>query len=434
LIQDVPAAGVSPAAPAARTQSKAVSARPFWLAQSDDAVVPDDDVSTTADVVVVGGGIVGVATAYWLAKRGVAVQLLEAAELCFGATGRNIGLFLAGLNPIETPEVVETVCAEEGISAGGKVVGHLALASSPSVWDRIRSEARARGGRIEALDRKDCEALVRGPLADEICGGRWYRDGRVIDPVRLTRGLARAAHRLGARISVRQRVRRIETRAGLHMVCTGKSRIAARHVVVACNAWSSLLIPELGMLIEPRPGQVFATDPVSPALPFGLALDWGTIYWRQAPNGAILAGGLGQLDRPSDPRRRQRVNHVVQREVARALERIFPGRRLPPVRTRWAGLMDATPDGRPIVDRVPENGVWVAAGLAGHGLPPAFGIGRAIASSLCAGTIAAEIMPYGLARFADRLAAPCPTSAEPPRRRREDFRAQSTRHLHKTLS
>jgi glycine/D-amino acid oxidase-like deaminating enzyme len=160
---------------------------------------------------------------------------------------------------------------------------------------------------------------VRGRLADEICGGRWYRDGRVIDRVRLTRGLARAARRLGARISMRQRVRRIETQAGLHTVCTGSSRTLARHVVIACNAWSPFLVPELRMLIRALPGQVFATDPASPALPFGLALDWGTLYWRQAPNGTVLAGGLGQLDRPSDPRCRQRVNHVVQREVARAL-------------------------------------------------------------------------------------------------------------------
>ena len=400
----------SDVSPAARPRSKAVRARPFWLTQSDDSIVPDDDVRATTDVVVVGGGIMGVATAYWLAKRGIAVQLLESSELCFGATGRNIGLFLPGLNPIEAPEIVETVCADEGIAAGCKVVGHLALATSPLVWDRIRSEARSRGGCIEALDRRDCEALMRGPVADEICGGRWYRDARVIDPVRLTHGLARAARRLGARISMRQRVRQIETRAGLHTVITGRSRIVARHVVVACNAWSPLLIPELRRLIKARPGQVFATAPASPALPFGLALDWGTIYWRQAPNGTILAGGLGRLDRTSDPGCRQRVNHVVQREVARTLERIFPGRRLPQVRARWAGLMDATPDGRPIVDRLPETGVWIAAGLAGHGLPPALGIGRAVAASLCAGTIATEIMPYGVARFAERFAASRPTS------------------------
>ena len=390
--------------PAVRTRPKAVRTRPFWLAQADDTIVADDDVAATTDVVVVGGGIMGVATAYWLAKRGVAVQLLEAAELCFGATGRNIGLFLPGLNPLETPEIVETICAEEGIAAACKVVGHLALATSPAVWDRIRSEALSRGGRIEALDRKDCEALVRGPLAVGICGGRWYRDARVIDPVRLTRGLARAARQHGARISVRQRVRRIEAKAGSHAVSTGKTRILARHVVVACNAWSPLLIPELRILIKARPAQVFATDPATPALPFGLALDWGTIYWRQAPNGAVLAGGLGQLDRASDPRRCQAVNHAVQHEVARTLERIFPGRKLPQVCRRWAGLMDATPDGRPIVDRLPETGVWVAAGLAGHGLPPALGIGRAVAASVCAGTIATEIAPYGLARFAERFA------------------------------
>jgi glycine/D-amino acid oxidase-like deaminating enzyme len=275
------------------------------------------------------------------------------------------------------------------------------------VWDRIRSEARSRAGRIEALDRADCETLLRGPLSDEIYGGRWYRDARVIDPVRLTRGLARAARRHGARISVRQRVRRIETRAGSYEVSTGRSRIVAHHVIVACNAWSPLLIPELRTLIKAQPAQVFATAPISPALPFGLALDWGTVYWRQAPDGAVLAGGLGRLDRPTDPHRRQRVNRLVQHEVARTLDRVFPGRSLPQVRRRWAGIMDATPDGRPIVDRV-SDGVWVAAGLAGHGLPPALGIGRAVAASLCKGTIATEIMPFGLERFAGRFAASCP--------------------------
>jgi gamma-glutamylputrescine oxidase len=385
-----------------RLRPNAVGSRPFWLARADDIIPANDDVAATADVVVVGGGILGVAITYWLAKRGTSVQLLEASELCFGATGRNIGLFLPGLNPIEAADNVEAICAEEGIAAPCKVVGHLALATNPSIWDRIRAEAQNRGGRIEALDRRDCEALVRGPLADEICGGRWYRDARVIDPVRLTRGLARAARRHGARISVRQRVRRIETEAGSHTVSTGNARILAHHVVVACNAWSPLLIPELRSLITARPAQVFATDPASPALPFGLALDWGTVYWRQAPNGAVLAGGLGQLDRPSDPHRRQAVSHLVQHEVARTIDRVFPGRTLPQVRRRWAGLIDATPDGRSIVDRLPETGVWVAAGLAGHGLPPALGIGRAVAASLCAGTIAPEIMPYGLARFAQR--------------------------------
>lgn len=386
---------------AARARSNAVPSRPFWLAQHDEGIVADDEVAAATDVVVVGGGIMGIATAYWLAKRGVAIQLLEAGELCFGATGRNIGLFLPGLNPIEAPEILETICTEEGIATACKVTGHLALATSPSTWDRIRAEAQSRDGRIEALERKDCEALVRGALADEICGGRWYRAARVIDPVRLTRGLAQAARRHGARISMRQRVRCIETKAGSHSVSTGKARVLARHVVVACNAWSPLLIPELRALIKPRPAQVFATDPALPALPFGLALDWGTVYWRQAPSGAVLAGGLGQLDRPSDPRRRQAVNHVVQNEVVRALDRVFPGRTLPPVRRRWAGLMDATPDYRPIVDRLPDTGVWIIAGFGGHGLPPALGIGRAVANSLCEGTIGSEIMPYGLARFAE---------------------------------
>jgi gamma-glutamylputrescine oxidase len=115
---------------------------------------------------------------------------------------------------------------------------------------------------------------------------------------------------------------------------------------------------------------VDATDPASPALPFGLALDWGTVYWRQAPNGAVLAGGLGQLDRPSDPRRHQAVSHLVQHEVARTIDRVFPGRKLPQVRRRWAGLMDATPDRRSIVDRLPETGVWVAAGWPATGFRP----------------------------------------------------------------
>ena len=377
--------------------------RPYWLACAGwRSFARTEPPARFADVVVVGGGLMGVAVAYWLAKAGAGVQLLEAETLCFGATGRNLGLFLAGASAIEDPGLTASVVAAEGIAAGFRKVGHLAVTERPEIWDRIVAEVQRRppgAPPLVAADRGECERRAGAVLSAGVLGGRWYEAGRVVDPVKLTLGLAHAARRYGACISEGTRVREVVSRGGSFDVRTEGASMSARHAVIACNAWTRTLVPALAAVLRPVVAQVLATAPGAAGAEMGLALDWGTVYWRHLQDGAILAGGLRKQDRTEDPGHAMAVNPRVHEALTAFLARLYPGRTLPPVRRRWAGIMDETPDGRPLVGRLGNDGPWIAAGLGGHGLPPALGLARRLARAIAEGATPAELHPYRLDRF-----------------------------------
>src|SRR5438034_9220693 len=114
-----------------RRRDGAAAAPSHWLAQLPPepwrAVVP---LPARTEVVVVGGGVVGVAIAYWLARLGAAPLLLEARGLASGASGRNAGVVLAGRSALEDARMLREVLRTEEIEAGYEEHGHLALASS----------------------------------------------------------------------------------------------------------------------------------------------------------------------------------------------------------------------------------------------------------------------------------------------------------------
>jgi sarcosine oxidase subunit beta len=376
--------------------------RPYWMKSAGHRGIYVDGALRTVDVVVVGGGIMGIATAYWLAKSGASVQLLEARELCFGATGRNAGLFLAGSSEIEHPGLVKSVLEQERIDAAFSEVGHLALTRSTDVWSRIVREVQQRpcgAAPLEAVDRVACERLVGMPLGADILGGRWYAAGRVIHPVRYALGLAKAAQRYGARITERAPVREVLSEGPAFQVRTDRGLISAGHVVLACNAWTRVLAPELAPVLRAVPAQVLTITPVPRGSAVGLALDWGTVYWRQLSDGTIIAGGFRQLDRDDDNEFSLEINQRVQDAVTDFLAQALPAHPLPPVRRRWAGIMDETPDGRPVIGRLPGGGPWIAAGLGGHGLPPALGLARYLATGLRDDVMPSEVSAFHLSRF-----------------------------------
>jgi glycine/D-amino acid oxidase-like deaminating enzyme len=373
-----------------------------WLAVADPDPFPAPDwLPPGADVVVIGGGLMGVATAYWIARRGGTVLLLEVRRLAWGASGRNAGIFLAGLNPMEDDTVLREVLAEEGIDAGYRRTGHLALATSAEVLDEFRGEVARRPpgvAPLEALDQAGCEEVLGMPIAPRFAGGRWMPDGHVVHPVRLVHGLAVAARQHGARIATRTPAVRVVTGRdpGLR-VRTTRGTVDAGQVVYACNAAVTRFCPALGRFVRPVRGQVLATSAVPPLFGPSMAVDYGSVYWRQTSDGSIVLGGCRSASTSGDAD--EHLDPPVQRALEAFLPGAFPG--FPPleVRRRWAGVMDQTADGRPLIGAVPwADRQWVIAGFGGHGMPPGVAAGRGLADAMDAGRRAGPAPAFDPAR------------------------------------
>lgn len=381
----------------------------YWLSgvTFEDFPVPAD-LPAKAEVVIVGGGLMGVSIAYWLSRLGVDVLLTESRWLSWGATGRNAGLMLAGASPLEAPELLESVLSQEDIKAEYAETGHLALASSEKVWDKIRAEVLARKSSAKALyalEPDACEDLLKMRIARSFHGGRWFPQGGMIHSTRFVYGLARAAMRYGASIVAQTCVSKVES-APLSeqlVVRTSRGSVKARHVVYACNARVGELLPEMDKLITPVVGQVLSTEPLPAMFRIGLAVDWGTVYWRQTPDGSIVLGG-NPAQEPVDKGCVEKLNLRIQESLAQFLPRAFPGFPDFRISKQWAGIMDCTEDNRPIVGPLPgRQNQWVAVGFNGHGMPLGLGIGKAVAEAISTGIVPAALLPFRPARFAELL-------------------------------
>ncbi len=356
------------------------------------------------DVAVIGGGVMGTAACYWLASTGLQVALLEAHWLGFGASGRNAGLVLAGSGPLEDPAVLRRVCEVEQIDVCYTQPGHLALASSPTVWEHIQDEVARRSptqSPLYALDRAACEDLLHLRIAPRFYGGRWLPSGAMLHPMRFVYGLAVAAQRHGASIAPQTIARTISRRRdGGIVVETNRGALQAREVICACNAMTRTLLPALARCFEPIRGQMLATDPLPRLFRMGMAVDWGSVYWRQADHGAILLGGYRGLDPEPETGCVAELNPRIQAALEAFLPEAFPGFPAFRVRRRWAGIMDETRDGRPIIGAVPDTpNCWVIAGFGGHGLPGALGASKALTDRITAGTSSVNLQAYDPARF-----------------------------------
>jgi glycine/D-amino acid oxidase-like deaminating enzyme len=344
-----------------------------------------------AGAVVVGGGVIGVACAYALAVHGADVALVEARRLAAGASGRNGGFVIGSARELDR---LRAVLARERIDAGYAEPGHLALASSPAVLERF-----AAGSSSEILDRDACETLLGRRIGPGFCGGRLQRRAGIIDSGRFVRGLAAAAARRGATVVEDCAALEIDAADGAVRVRTRAGTIEAEHVVVAAGLATATLAGAVAGQLAPARGQMLATVPVPPAFRLGMAVDFGAAYWRQAAGGEIVLGGCRSADPEAEATARDAVNPRVQAALDAFLPGVFPG--FAPVRVcrRWAGIMDCTRDGAPLLGRAAAGtNVWVAAGFGGHGIPPALDAGEAIARAI-GGRAPAVLDRLGPARF-----------------------------------
>ncbi|MGI8475186.1 MAG: NAD(P)/FAD-dependent oxidoreductase [Thermomicrobiales bacterium] len=374
--------------------------------------------SRRADVVVVGGGVVGTSIAYRLALAGRRPLLLEKRGLASGASGRNGGM--TGVGSAMYSEVDRAVYAvttanlalmrrlEEELGADFelRLPGTVTVAQTEEHAAHLQAgivAQREAGLDVRWLDRVEAQALMPA-LSDAIVGAEFTPGAGHLWPFSLVHAFAAAARRHGAQIRTWTTVERL-LRAGdrvVGVVVDGEA-IEADEVVLATNAYTPTLLPELPSgAIVPARGQILVTPPVPPILshPFGTNFD--KEYGRQTPGGQILCGGFRRLDEDEGlGRYEERVTAPVLSGIARCLTTLFPQLSGVNVVRCWAGIMGFTADGLPLIGQMPgTSGLTLAAGFNGGGFSWAAITGKIVAAELTVTAHGFDLRPFAPGRFA----------------------------------
>ncbi len=335
-----------------------------------------------SDVVIIGGGVMGMSTAYHLAKRGgVSVTLLEKAP-SFGeaSTGKCAGgvrhQFSTAVNirlSQESFKMMEAFADELGQEVDLRRIGYLFLLDNEQDMAQFRANVALQNQLgVESVVLSPDELARRLPYLnlEGIVGGTFFAEDGLADPNSMVQGYARGARRHGARLFTDTEVTDILVDGGkIRGVVTPQGTIATETVVVAAGAWSGQIGEMLGVTlpIVPVRRQIAVTRPLPElkSLELTFILFFGESLYFHPEGEGILTG----MSNPNEP---VGFNETVDpawtlNHIEHAIHR-FPLLEKAQLLTEWAGLYEVTPDHQAILGRLPgvDNAVCVA-GFSGHG-------------------------------------------------------------------
>jgi len=356
------------------------------------------------NVVVVGGGIVGLAAAHSLAQRGADVTLCEQDSLGNASTARAAGgircQFSTAVNvdlSVASRRVWDDFEARFGVDIAYRKHGYLFLARDDATADQFRENVtmqNERGVDSVLLDPADAVEHCPGLRPEGFVAATYHAEDGFADPNLAVQGYAAAARDAGVDVRTKTTVTDV-LRDGDRVVgveTDGEDgRLGADYVVNAAGAWAGRLADLAGvdLPIEPRRRQVAVVDPTRPVpedVPLTVDLDTGS-YFRPERDGAALVGGHFAGDDDDDPAvDPDRYSQSMDLDwAADAVERAadyttyFDERS--GIKRGWAGLYAVTPDHHPVLEET-VPGLVTAAGFSGHGFQHAPATGRIVAE-LC---------------------------------------------------
>jgi len=367
----------------------------------------------SADVVIAGGGIMGCALAYQLARRKVDVVLLERETLGSQSTGKCAG----GVRQQFSTEpnvrlqrmsvkMLEAFEQDTGHPADFHQIGYLFLFTQPQQVEDFRHNMDMwhRVGLTEARWVDPAEAAKMVPIlnVDDVIGCTFCPTDGIASPNDVTSGYASAARRLGARLKEGVEVTGIDIASGrVQGVRTSAGDIATRLVVNCAGAWAASIGRLAGLEIPVLPyRRHIAVTSTFPALPrtTPMAVDFRTsLYFHPEGDGVLI----GMSDRAEPPGFVTDVNWEFLEKMFEQAALRAPALAGAGIKTAWAGLYESTPDHQAILGPVGElEGFWCAAGFSGHGFMQAPAAALLLAQLLLDHKSEIDISTYAFERFA----------------------------------
>ncbi|MGZ3773360.1 MAG: NAD(P)/FAD-dependent oxidoreductase [Pseudobdellovibrionaceae bacterium] len=354
-----------------------------------------------ADVVIVGGGIAGLSTAYWLSKEDphLKIAVVEKSQLGDGATGRNAGFITCGsvehFNRLvgkhgeqEAHEIwkfsednlnllKKHIIQDSETEIGFQHKGTFSLASTEHEFNELKNSAdlmKKIDIRVEVINDLDLEKRLG---VKNFVGGIKYLDDASVHPLLLLRLIKERILQNSinnVEFYEEAEVHAIETdSSGNKIVRTRVGLFEASMVVLATNGYSPLLNKYFDDKIFPTRGQILATEPVPAFMEGPCYANFVLDYFRQLPTGELIIGGFRQLQKDTELGYSDQISDIIQEALHQFIKDHIPQVASAKITHRWTGIMGFSADGQPLVGSLPDDPqIFAVGGFTGHGLGLAF--------------------------------------------------------------
>lgn len=372
--------------------------------------------TAAADVVIVGGGIMGAATAFFLRQRGCSVILLERGLVGQQASGVNFGnvrrqgRFLPQLPLANRARVVWGKLKDLlGEDAEFLPNGHLRVcfrAEEVGRLEQYAADARAYELELELMSQNALRVRFPYISTDALAGSFSPKDGHA-NPRLAAPAFARAAARAGARISENTEVTTIEKPGEDFVIETATgARFRAPAVQISAGAWAGTLAATFGEPVPliPRGPQMAVTEPVAygilPSIGVFSDVEEEGVYLRQVRRGNVVYGG-GRRGPALPEIRRAYVDPANTLRQFAHIRRLVPALAGLNVIRTWSGIEGYFEDDIPVMGPSPKvSGLYYAFGFCGHGFQLGPGVGEVMAELIATGITSTPIEPFHIRRFA----------------------------------
>lgn len=367
----------------------------YWLDRTSDAN------RKNFDVVIIGGGITGMSTAYWLNQEdpSLKIVIIEKSRLGYGASGRNAGFVTCGsvehFNRMigkhgleEALEIwrfseknlhllMENIIQGEESEIEFKKGGTFSLAALENEFSELKKVADVMGSLKIPIEVYSGDEVRKRVGAINFVGGIKYVDDAYTNPIKLLKKMMTKTNVTLMEMTEASGV--IAANRGSRIVKTDNGDIECALVVYALNGYASIMNKFFNDKVYPTRAQILMMEKVPHFMEGPCYANFYLDYFRQMPTGELLIGGFRQLEKATEVGYSDHITDVIQNALHEFVSNHLPQFNGKKVTHRWSGVMGFSGDGQPIVGSLPEDPqVFFAGGYTGHGMGLAFNTAKTL--------------------------------------------------------
>lgn len=361
----------------------------YWLDRSNSKPI------NHYDIIVVGAGISGLSTAYWLNQEdpSLKIAVIEKHRIAFGATGRNAGFVTCGsvehFNRMigkhgEQKALEIWQFAEKNLELLKQHIIHTdqdtiefaqrgaySLAAQDSEFKELHEVAQIMDKHAIPVEIVNSNQIPQKLGATGFVGGIKYCKDAEVNPVKLAHKMAQLVNADIIEGTCAFGVE--ESPSGNRILKTDNGDFEASAIVYCLNGYSAQLNPYFNDIIYPTRGQILMMEPIAPFMDGPCYANFYLDYFRQMPSGALLIGGFRQLEKQTEVGYSDHTTDIIQEALHQFVQNHLPQLKDKKVTHRWGGVMGFSKDGEPVIGSLRDDPqVYFMGGFTGHGIGMAF--------------------------------------------------------------